>query len=97
MKHLKKYENFHLFEGIKIDLLMKNGKPNNEILVVPNKFYKDKEELDQNIMRPLNIKKEEGNKDMFLFKGNSDIHQYPIENEEISDIITYEEALKKIR
>jgi hypothetical protein len=87
-------------EGVKLDILVKDGKPNSEILVVPNKRYSDKEELDANTMRPLQIKKEEGRKDMMVFTvvgRKAENQQYPIEGDEVADIITYEDAKKNVR
>lgn len=87
-------------EAVKLDILMKDGKPNNEILVVPNKSYSNKEELDANTMRPLQIKKEEGRKDMMIFTvvgKKAENQQYPIEGDEVADIITYDDAKKNVR
>jgi len=87
-------------EGIKLDILMKDGKPNSEILVVPNQHYSNKEELDANTMRPLQIKKEEGHKDMMIFTvvgRKAENQQYFIEGDEVVDIITYDEAKKNVR
>jgi hypothetical protein len=84
-----------LSEAVKLDVLMKDGKPNSEILVVPNKFYSDKEELDANTMRPFQIKKEEGHKDMMVFTvvgRKAENQQFPIEGDEVADIILYNDA-----
>jgi hypothetical protein len=90
-----------LSEGIKLDILMKDGKPNSEILVVPNRFYGSEEELRGATLRAKEIKKEEGRKDMMIFSnvggGLRGDQQYPIEGDEVIDIITYDEARKKIK
>jgi hypothetical protein len=88
-------------EGIKLDVLIKDGKPNSEILVVPNRFYGSEEELRGATLRAKEIKKEEGEKDMMIFSnvggGLRGDQQYPIEGDEVIDIITYDEARKKIK
>jgi hypothetical protein len=89
-----------LSEAVKLDVLMKDGKPNSEILVVPNKFYSDKEELDANTMRPFQIKKEEGRKDMMVFTvvgRKAENQQFPIEGDEVADIILYNDAKSKLK
>ena len=89
-----------LSEAVKLDVLMKDGKPNSEILVVPNKSYSDKEELDANTMRPFQIKKEEGRKDMMVFTvvgRKAENQQFPIEGDEVADIILYNDAKSKLK
>jgi hypothetical protein len=89
-----------LNEGIKLDILMKNGKPNDDILVVPNKFYKDEAELTAASLRAKALKKEEGRKDMMVFSsvgGARGDQQFPIEGDEVQDLILFDDAKKKLR
>jgi len=89
-----------LNEGIKLDILMKDGKPNDDILVVPNKFYGDEAELTAASLRAKEVKKEEGKKDMMVFSsvgGAQGDKQYPIEGDEVQDIILFDDAKKKLR
>jgi hypothetical protein len=94
-------ESQFISEGIKLDVLMKDGKPNSEMLVVPNRFYGDEEELRGATLRAKELKKEEGRKDMMIFSnvggGLRGDQQYPIEGDEIADIILYDDAKKKLR
>ena len=89
-----------LNEGIKLDILMKDGKPNEDILVVPNKFYGDEAELTAASLRAKTLKKEEGKKDMMVFAnvgGTRGDQQFPIEGDEVQDIILFDDAKKKLR
>jgi hypothetical protein len=89
-----------LNEGIKLDILMKDGKPNEDILVVPNKFYGDEAELTAASLRAKELKKEEGQKDMMVFAnvgGTRGDQQFPIEGDEVQDIILFDDAKKKLR
>ena len=89
-----------LNEGIKLDILMKDGKPNEDILVVPNKFQGDEAELTAASLRAKELKKEEGQKDMMVFAnvgGTRGDQQFPIEGDEVQDIILFDDAKKKLR
>jgi len=94
-------ESQFISEAIKLDVLMKDGKPNSEILVVANRYYGNEEELRGATLRAKEIKKEEGRKDMMIFSnvggGLRGDQQYPIEDNEIADIILYDDAKKKLR
>ena len=88
-----------LNEGIKLDMLMKDGKPNEDVLVVPNKFYGDEAELTAASLRAKALKKEEGKKDMMVFAnvgGTRGDQQFPIEGDEVQDIILFDDAKKKL-
>ena len=88
-----------LSEVIKLDILMKDGKPNSEILVVPNQFYKNEDELRAHAMRPYEIKKEEGREDKMLFNivgSQGGKHQASIKGDEVKDVILFDDAKKKL-
>jgi len=88
-----------LNEGVKLDTLMKDGKPNTEILVVPDQFYKNEDELRAHAMRPYEIKKEEGREDKMLFNivgSQGGKHQASIKGDEVKDVILFDDAKKKL-
>jgi hypothetical protein len=85
-----------LNEAVKLSDIMQGDKFKGGVSLVQNISYKNKEYLDAAKMTPSSIKKEEGNRDQLVLVKKGKAIEYGIDDGEVADLITYEEALKKL-
>jgi len=90
------YRKKRLNEGIKLASIMDGEKFKGSVGLVPNVFYKNKEAVDDARMTPASIKKEEGNRDQLVLVKKGKSFEYGIDNGEVADLITYEDAIAKL-
>lgn len=89
-----------LNESIKLSDYMEGDKFKSPLpYFVPNVHYRNKEEVDAAKIMPAKepIRKEEGNRDQLVLVGGGKTKTYGIDNGEVADLITYEDALKKLK
>ena len=90
----------NLNEGIKLSDYMEGDKFKSPLpYFVPNAHYSNKEEVDAAKIMPAKepIRKEEGNRDQLVLVGGGKTKTYGIDDGEVADLITYEDALKKLK
>ena len=85
-----------LNEAIKLADIMDGEKFKSGVGLVSNVHYRDKSAIDDARMMPSSIKKEEGNRDQLVLVKRGKAFEYGINNGEVADLITYEEALAKL-
>ena len=85
-----------LKEAIKLADIMDGDKFKGSVGLVPNVNYRDKAAIDDAKMMPSSIEKEEGYTDKLVLVKRGKSFQYSIDNGEVADLITYEEALAKL-
>ena len=99
---LRKYlaEGRLLREAVKLSDLFHMGKPKPNVTVVPSQFYKDENAIKSFEMKPKEIKRSKEDGDYAFFDGIGDEKKgesrYSIEGDEVVDIITVEDAMKKL-
>ena len=89
----------NLNEGIKLSDYMEGDKFKFPLpYFVPSAQYSNKASLDDYKMQPAKdpIKKEEGRDDQLVLVGGGKTRTYSIVDGEVADLITYEDALKKL-
>ena len=85
-----------LNEAIKLADIMDGEKFKSGVGLVPNVNYRDKSAIDDARMMPSSIEKEEGNRDQLVLVKKGKSFTYGIDNGEVADLITYEEAIAKL-
>tara|TARA_R110001592_G_C12710284_1_gene707750 strand:- start:46 stop:366 length:321 start_codon:yes stop_codon:yes gene_type:complete len=87
---------YSLKEAIKLADIMDGDKFKGSVGLVPNVSYRDKAAIDDARMIPSSIEKEEGNRDKLVLVKKGKSFTYGIDNGEVADLITYEEAIAKL-